>query len=461
MAFKRVREGFLRKNVLFLFSLTTFAYAFSAIIHSPGNEYSDIVYIFNRQTASGHLLAPYTQSTFEYPVLTGLFFYLAAKVGLYFGQVNSLERYYIVTALAMYPFALGTVFETERLVRRLTQKPELPLIGFLVLAPTFWFYSVYNWYILGSYSMMLAINSYIDGKVPRSGMLFGISAATSLISAVPIVALLILPGKRRKLLLLGCALAAWGVINLPFIILSYHGWLEEFLFHVNVTMEDSWLVLIPALNSNLTSIYAKYLSLAVIAGSFFALYPVARAAAPKPASARQELSPDESRLASNPAGLKSFSASALAEYAGGFSWLSLSAFLLGSYIFAPQLVILLLPLFAAAFAGAGFVEYFVFLEFDMLNVSILLEWFEVSSPLQLPAVTQIFSVARCALLLGLVLLFLRNSGYGFRLQARPPPPHPKYRTNAGRMREIYLSGFAYQGSPSPPSARGQGDPRKQ
>ncbi|MEM3671160.1 MAG: hypothetical protein QW767_05390, partial [Thermoprotei archaeon] len=124
---------------------------------------------------------------FEYPVLTGSFFYACAYLAIHFFPRASLEAYYVITSLTFYAFTLGTAHETMAVASHVTKKPFVPVLLFFALAPSLWFYTTYNWYILGAFTMAFALNKYVQGRHGWAGVLLGLSAATSLVTAVPLV----------------------------------------------------------------------------------------------------------------------------------------------------------------------------------------------------------------------------------------------------------------------------------
>jgi hypothetical protein len=183
-----IHKARLRHNLI-LFFVTSAVFLVSFVTHLPGKEYSDVVSIFATRITSSKVPLPYIQTHFEYPVITGLVYYVATKMGFYASKSNPLFYYYFFTSAVLYAFTLATVFETRTLLQVVVRpKTSLrPLLLYMVVTPSFVWFLTYNWYIIGTYLTIRGLREFFAGKFDKCAVFFGLSAASNLITAAPLL----------------------------------------------------------------------------------------------------------------------------------------------------------------------------------------------------------------------------------------------------------------------------------
>jgi hypothetical protein len=406
-----IHKARLRHNLI-LFFVTSAVFLVSFVTHLPGKEYSDVVSIFATRITSSKVPLPYIQTHFEYPIITGLVYYVATKMGFYASKSNPLFYYYFFTSAVLYAFTLATVFETRALLQVVVRpKTSLrPLLLYMVVTPSFVWFLTYNWYIIGTYLTIRGLREFFAGKFDKCAVFFGLSAASNLITAAPLLALLAKSDVRRAFRLTAFFGATWSLVNAPIAMLNFSGFVAQFTWHLNWYVEDSWLLLYPPYNKNIFDAGAKAASGAVLLVLLSAVLlirnsNISRRIIPflqKPLTVLflTNIRCDAPR---NPS---LWSATPVRRTLGD-AWLVQAVVLFSSYIYAPQLNITILPLFALTFSEFGLLGYLGFIAFDLVNLQVITNWFLTSDPWNLPSITQVFSVLRCVILILLVAFYLR------------------------------------------------------
>jgi hypothetical protein len=233
------------------------AYSIAVWLHIPyggGHVYSDLVTVFQvRECGSGPscaILIPYIQTFFEYPVLDSMFAY---AMGILASNLPGglLLNYYAVTVAFL-------AIPTFLLIRELTIIIEIRqrhgsggdgsqrqrVIWYFVLTPTFFVALLLNWYVIGVYFAVSGLRRYLEGKPLASGILFGLSAASNLVTAAPALGLLIASRtKRQGFTLTAAAFGTYGLLNLPFALLNPGLWLSAFQYVYDWYIEGTWLLI--------------------------------------------------------------------------------------------------------------------------------------------------------------------------------------------------------------------------
>jgi len=260
---------------------------------------------------------------FEYPALSGALFYISTLAG-------SVTAFYSAISLILYSFMLVGLFAMCKIFTHSGQ----PISGIgrhVILIPTFLIYSIFSFDWIGISLLLVAIYySYARRPLP-SGVFLGLSIAARLI---PIVCLpfIILEFKRarERVILLAASAGAWLAPNLYFMVVNFQGFLYPYLFQAKYPYEDSWLEIIYAFSLIATKILSGLLLLSLLALIL--------------------LSRDKFSLLEA-------------------SMLAMLAFVMSSYKFPPQYLILLIPFFAL-----NRVSYRLSLSANTLNVLIFLFW---------------------------------------------------------------------------------------
>jgi hypothetical protein len=190
--------------------------------------YSDIPVLYRtRGLWDGSL--PYLSTSgnhpFEYPVLTGLFAWLA-QLGV---GPNQAQLYYWVTVAMLLACFLVALAATAMTVRHRVWDGLL-----LALAPSVIFASTINWDWFAIALTSLALLAWSRSRPLLAGVLLGLAIAAKFYPVLILGPLALLCFRRRRMPAFwqtaGAAAAAWLVVNLPFAVLAPEGWSYFFTF---------------------------------------------------------------------------------------------------------------------------------------------------------------------------------------------------------------------------------------
>ncbi len=194
--------------------------------------YSDIPVLYARRgLADGifpYLLEPGPgQQVLEYPVLTGVFMYLAALVTRLFGGDSLL--FFAVNVVVLSALLAWTIAATARTV------PRRPWDGLLVaLAPVVALAAFVNWDLLAVALTAAALLAWSRGRPGMAGVWLGLAAAAKFYPLVLVGPVLLLCLRRRQgaaaARFLAGALVAWLVVNVPVMLANWEGWLRFYAF---------------------------------------------------------------------------------------------------------------------------------------------------------------------------------------------------------------------------------------
>jgi len=187
------------------------------------------------------LEVPYLQYFNEYPVLTSMFMYVMAVFGAYLPWFLPENYYLLSAAVLIVPTFLG-IRELMKIIE-LRGVSRNRVLWYFVVTPTFVFMTLLNWYAIGVYFTLYGMRKYLEGGSKLwSGVLFGLSAASNFVTAVPALGFFIASKTiKEKAMLAGAALGTYGAINAPFIFLNSALWLESFRYIYAWNIEDSWM----------------------------------------------------------------------------------------------------------------------------------------------------------------------------------------------------------------------------
>jgi len=335
----RLRLWVTRHFPLVLYSTALVAYLFGVWWHIPyggGHVYSDIVTVFqDRECGQGSctLLVPYIQTFDEYPVITAMFMYLMGQLGNLFGGSLVSNYYWFTSAFLTVPTLL-LVREMLK-IAEMRKTPPPRLLWYFVVTPTFVFMLLVNWYVIGVFFAVAGLRRYLQGGLKASGVLFGLSAASNLITAIPALGLLIASKSgRERVTFVTSAVAVYGAINLPFVILNEHLWLQAFNYAYGWYIEYSWMLVLSAdIWTPLRHSVALTVFAVIIAGMVWLRYR---------------------RGVTDPVVL---------------AFLSMFGYVFSTYIYTPQINLAFLPFFVLLPVASG---YWEFLAFDTANSLVIL-----------------------------------------------------------------------------------------
>ena len=340
----------------------------SAFIHSwlsNPSIYSDIGSFWSRPWVQAAEV-PYVQAFFEYPPLSGFAVYLARVIG------GSYEGYYL-TFLALDLLAgVALAWSTWRTARALGK--NLNALYFVI--PGMVVYSFYSFDLFHVLFIMLSLQLFLEKRNSLSAFSLGLATATKLVGGLLLPVYLMetkVPKKRWEYLVV--FLETVGAAYLPLAVINSTNIFGLFTYYGSWGLEDAWYVWI--FQNPAAWTYAKVFGLVFGAFLLYAVYT--------------------SKL---PIAEKSF--------------LALSAYLLGTYIYAPQFSVMLIP-FAALLSLDGPLLFV----WDVSNVMIILTWFTTPDPTLAWTVPQAMALVRSAALGGMCLVLARRASIGLR---RPGPP---------------------------------------
>jgi hypothetical protein len=295
------------------------------------------------QYESCTLAVPYLQSFNEYPVLTSMFMYVMAVFGAYLPWFLP-ENYYLLSAAVLSVPTFLAIRELMKIIE-LRGVSRDRVLWYFIVTPTFIFMTLLNWYAIGVYFTLYGMRKYLGGgsKV-WSGVLFGLSGASNFVTAVPALGFFIASKTtKERATLAGAALGTYGAINAPFIFLNSALWLESFRYIYAWNIEDSWM---QAILIDLDSPYRHLIPPVVFGGFIVGMLWM-----------RYRIKTRDPLV---------------------FAFVAMFGYAFATYVYPPQLNLILLPFFVLLPVSKGFRE---FLAFDVVNaLIILLAFSEVLMP---------------------------------------------------------------------------------
>jgi hypothetical protein len=337
------------KDLPILFSSAVTFFILSFWIHFPGlrpNFYSDIIdVLWNRYDIRMGKI-PYIEYGLEYPSLSGIVLYIASLTGNVYG-------YYLVLAFVSFVCMMGSLY----IVYRIGCQRNLSVYRiclYTVFTPTFIFYSIYSFDWFGIFFLLISLLFLLKGSVKYSGVFLGLGASARII---PILAfpymIQYFKGKRDKIVFAIFTLLGWLVTNIYFMIVNFDGFLYPYIYQAGWIVEDSWLAIFQEWN--------KGVSAALIFILAYLIYELKKVDVVDKC------------------------------------WLILMAFVISSFKFPPQYMIMLMPFFALSCR-----DYVPYIFSHIFNVMILFWWFtptfSFGNPWSLESPVQWAAIIRQALI---------------------------------------------------------------
>jgi uncharacterized membrane protein len=234
MASKSKRQRAKKESAtsLILLSLTV---GILALLQNRYGQFSDIRSFYGMHFYDGQNLWPFSEKTLagstkvqhpvEYPALTGLIMWLLSF--LVSPSETAVYDYYRITAA----FQIVLLAISAYLILKLAGKKY----GFyFILAPAVLYSLNRNWDIWAIAAMLLAIYLFEKKSFHLSAILLAVSIATKFFPIVLMLPIMIIFLKNKQLkLFIRYALIttlAWVVINLPFVLINYVGWVYFYKF---------------------------------------------------------------------------------------------------------------------------------------------------------------------------------------------------------------------------------------
>jgi uncharacterized membrane protein len=192
--------------------------------------YSDIPILYGARgldTGEFPYLSGSGSDVLEYPVLTGVFTYLAAMLTRMIG--GGMLAFYAINVVLLGVAFAWTIVSTCRYVLR---RPWDGLL--LAMAPVVALSAFINWDLLAVALAAAAMAAWSARRPAWAGVLIGLAAAAKfypLVRIGPVVLLCLRRGQVRALApFLTGAVGAWLAVNLPIMLLNFEGWSRFYTF---------------------------------------------------------------------------------------------------------------------------------------------------------------------------------------------------------------------------------------
>jgi len=350
-----------------IYSVAVALYVFAAWLHIPyggGHIYSDIVSVFQgRECPSGCTLPiPYVQTFVEYPVLVSTFMYSMGRLGSLLGG-DLLNNYYFFTCAFLLVPTLLLIRETLK-IAEIVQMQQGRVLRYLIATPSFLIMLLLNWYVIGVFFATFALRRFLQGSRFASGILIGLSAAANLVTALPALGMVISSRtlKEGARFVMG-AVSSFALVNSPFLVIKPSLWFSFWQYHYNWYIEGSWMRAFLDLFSPLRH---------QISTGVFVIEAVIILEMIRRTGERDPLK---------------------------LSWIFTFAFLFSTYVYTPQMNMILLPFFAFAPIAKHYIE---FLAFDLINSLVIVLGY--SQALLVFGITYNFSVVFPLSLIGFFVI---------------------------------------------------------
>lgn len=332
-------ERLKHKHVLIITGIT---FSLSFLLHYPlptPKIFSDVVFFWTTRPEIHGYLVPYIDYNLEYPSISGLVLYLSS-------QWHNIFGYYLTMSLITLVFVVISIYIVNKILL-ISNQSRNRINYYVILTPVFVVYSIYSFDWIGIGLLLLSIYYCHKKKTHLSGLFLGLSIATRIIPIVCIPFILReFKTWKEKTLFLTTTFLVWLVPHIYFILKNFSGFLYTYTFQSSWHVEDSWLLIF-----GVDFPGKQYVSLGLLVSLLVLIY------------FRRKLNIWES------------------------CFLALLAFVLTSYKFPPQYMILLLPFFALVRTN-----YVLFIVACILDTSIIaflsplqsIGWasWDIASPIQ-------------------------------------------------------------------------------
>jgi hypothetical protein len=347
----------------------------SVFLHSPWSVpsiYSDIGSFWGRSWVSGGQVPNSSPDTFfEYPPISGLILYAARILG-----GNYTGYYLALSALSLVAVAV-LAWSAWRLGSALGAKVN-PLY---FLLPSMIIYGIYNFDLFNALFIVLSIQLFVEKRRGWSAVFLGLAVATKLVAGVllPVFLIELAAWKDRSRYLTTSALVG-GAFLVPIVLINPGFFNQFYTYFSNWGLEDAWYIFI---FGDQFSRNAKLFGLVLMLALLLRIYT----------------------LKNVPMVQRAF--------------LVLTAYLLSTYIYAPQFNVMMVPI-VALLALSSPALYF----WEAFNALIILTWFTYPDPTHAWTLPQTMALLRSAALAVLGLSVASSTGHSpirwFRRKAGSP-----------------------------------------
>ncbi len=205
---------------------------------------------------------PYVHKAIEYPVLTGLYMWLAAAL------THGVREYFLVSSIGLWICTAGSVLVLWSWSHRAA--------WLLSVCPLVFVYALLNWDIFAIFLMLLGWRQYRRGRYGSAGAWLAAGTFAKLYPAFLLVFVLVELARRSRdgdgtvtrqavVKFVGWAAAVSLVINVPFMVLNFANWSLFFGFNADRSEQDGLLFWLRLLNHLSTRAAAVVLVVVVVA----------------------------------------------------------------------------------------------------------------------------------------------------------------------------------------------------
>lgn len=276
---KRLKEQ-KRKESATIAVLISMVAAALAIVQNKYGQFSDIRGFYGMHFSDGQHLWPFSTHQLigaaapihpvEYPALTGLIMWFLS----FFVEPAQLAwvDYFRLTAILHIGIFATTTYYIQKLANR-------KWAIFFALSPATLYSLNRNWDIWAIITMILAIYFFEKGKTRLSAVTLAISIATKFFPLVLLLPIAIIYFRKKELPkffeYFGVTVAAWLVINIPFMLINFRGWSYFYEFNFSRGLGSASVfeilgILFPGISiSNPIFYLLNLLILGVVVGFYF------------------------------------------------------------------------------------------------------------------------------------------------------------------------------------------------
>jgi uncharacterized membrane protein len=234
MASKSKRQKLQKENPTLLI-ITALTVGVLALLQNKFGQFSDIRGFYGMHFFDGQNLWPFSEKTLtgsdrvqhpvEYPALTGLIMWLLSF--LVSPSQTAVFDYYRITA----GFQIVLLAISAYLIYKLAGKKYA---FYFVIAPAVLYSLNRNWDIWAVAPMLFAILLFEKKKYTLSAILLSISIATKFFPIVLMLPIMIIFLRNKQVIEFikygFTTIIAWVLINLPFVLIDFEGWLYFYKF---------------------------------------------------------------------------------------------------------------------------------------------------------------------------------------------------------------------------------------
>ncbi|MCS7118358.1 MAG: DUF2029 domain-containing protein [Thaumarchaeota archaeon] len=335
----------LEKLAQFAPLVTALSWGLSLALHHPfvgWSIYSDVVSFWVREEHLQEGRIPCIEYFFEYPPSACYLTYAARLVG-----GKDLIGYYLAFSLLSLPAFLAIGYALQRMSREVN-----PLAFVFAFSPSLAVYGIYNFDHFLAALLGLSIIALISGRWKLASLLLGLSVSVKLMTVL-LLPLYLLEGKGRRLEVFTWFVVGAGIPTLPVLLLNPPWFLEFVRYLGGWGLENAWYIWIfqdPF--SPTAKVFGVMLLVPLLLRSYTAALPI-----------------------------------------GPRSFLTVSSWLLTTYIFTPQMLLWLIPLMPFSI-----VTIYLWPIMDIANVYIILTWFTTNNPTHPWTLPQTMSLIRAVAL---------------------------------------------------------------